>query len=529
MPTGETEPYNRLEAALLEYELAREQGKPLARAEFLARYADLAGELGPLFDAVPQIERLACPLRESLGGKPPLALPSLEGYEIIEEIGRGGMGVVYKAKQTGTEQLVALKLLRPDWLAGLDEPTRREAIEQFRNEARAAARLQHPNRVRILHLEEHEGRPFYAMELIQGCSLADKLKRPGGVSKDAVGRYLASIAEAVQDAHERGILHRDIKPGNILIEEETDEAKLTDFGLAMIAPTGVGPAEQSVREQRRVAGTLPYMSPEQTQDADAVTVRSDVYSLGATLYEALTGVPPFTETSRAKLLARIRDCEPEPPHKHNRDINQELERICLRCLCKVPEQRFTARELAKELREWEVRLHYIRIFTTLGTWMLALAPLHLAIDLVIYWMLQGSFWEPVVWLLMFSHALGLIPALLLSFRFTGGQGQHWRAVWGGRTLAFVFIAVALRTGLAVPPRDIILLMYSVGAALNGMAYLIEASRMSWKLSWGPVGFWLVGVVMLFHREAAPIYLGVYGALGAVFYGLYLRKLGKQLR
>jgi hypothetical protein len=135
MCTAETQPYNRLEGALLEYERARERGKPLDRAEFLARYADLADELGRLFDAVPQIERLARPLRESLGGKPPLALPSLEDYEIIEEIGRGGMGVVYKARQTGTEQLVGLKLLRADWLAGLDEPTRREAVEQFRTES----------------------------------------------------------------------------------------------------------------------------------------------------------------------------------------------------------------------------------------------------------------------------------------------------------------------------------------------------------------------------------------------------------
>ena len=528
MLTAQTRPCNRLEEALLEYELARERGKPLDQAEFLARYADLAGELGPLFDAVPQIERLACPLRESLGGRPPLALPSLEGYEIIEEIGRGGMGVVYKAKQTGTEQLVALKLLRLDWLAGLDEPTRREAIEQFRNEARAAARLQHPNRVRILHSGEHEGRPFYAMELIEGCSLADKLKR-GGASPHAVVEYLASISEAVQEAHERGILHRDIKPGNILIDERNDQAKLTDFGLAIIAPPAAGPAEQSVREQVRVVGTLPYMSPEQTQGSGRCTVHSDVYSLGATLYETLTGTPPFTGSSRVELLARIRECEPEPPHKHNRDINQELEHICLRCLCKVPEQRFTARELAKELRDWEERLHYIRIFTTMGTWMLALMPLNLAIDLVVYWLLQGSFWEPAVWLLMFSPYLSFIPALLLSFRLTGGQGRHWRAVWGGHAVAAVSIAVALRTGLAVPPRDIILLMYSVFAALNGMAYLIEASRMSWKMSLGPVGYWLVGVVMLFQREAAPIYLGAYSALGAVLYGLYLRKLAEQLR
>jgi hypothetical protein len=272
------------------------------------------------------------------------------------------------------------------------------------------------------------------------------------------------------------------------------------------------------------------MSPEQTQGSDRVTVRSDVYSLGATLYETLTGTPPFTGTSRAELLSRIRDGEPEPPHRHNRDINPELERICLRCLCKAPEQRFTARELAEALRDWEARLRYIRIFTTLGTWMLVSGPIGLVIDLVVYWILQGSFWEPVVWLLIFSQYFTFIPGLLQSFRYTGGEsGRHWRAVWGGHAVAAVSIAVALRTGLAVPPRDIILLMYSAFAALGGMAYLIEVSKMSWKLAWGPVGYWLVGVVMLFHREAAPIYLGTYSALASVAYGLYLRKLGKQLR
>jgi serine/threonine-protein kinase len=532
MRPGETEPYNRLEEALVEYELAREQGKALDRAEFLSRYADLAAELEPLFAVVPKIERLACPLRDSLGGKPPLAVPTPDGYEIIEQIGLGGMGVVYKAWHLALNRIVALKLLRPDWLATLDEPTRREAIELFRDEARKAARLQHPNRVRILNLGEHEGRPFYSMELIEGGTLADKLKRPGGVSKEKVVKYLAGIAEAVQDAHDHGILHRDIKPGNILIEEETDEAKLTDFGLAMIAPTGAGPAEQSVREQARVAGTLPYMSPEQTQDANRVTVRSDVYSLGATLYEALTGVQPFTGTSRAELLARIRDCEPEPPGRHRPDINPELERICLRCLHKAPEQRFaTARELAESLRGFTRDVQYMRNFTASGAYeFFVLGPTALVSPLVVYWMLQGSFWEPVVWLLMFSGYLTLGPALLRSFRFTGGgSGRQWRAVWGGHAVAAASIAVALRTGLAVPPRDVILLMYPVFAALSGMAYLIEASKMPWKMSLGPVGYWLVGVVMLFHREAAPIYYGAYTALGVVFYGLYLRKLGKQLR
>jgi hypothetical protein len=274
------------------------------------------------------------------------------------------------------------------------------------------------------------------------------------------------------------------------------------------------------------------MSPEQTQDADSVTVRSDVYSLGATLYEALTGTPPFTGTSRARLLASIRDLEPVPPRRHTRNIDQKLEDICLRCLRKAPEQRYaSAREFAEALRGWTRDVRYMLNFPTLGTLTLATGPLQLVIDLVVYRMLQGSFWEPAVWLLLFSHYLILFSVLLLAIPFTRRQnGAVWRepwAIWGSHAVATALIAVALRTVLAVPPRDVILLMYSVLAALSGMAYFIEASKVAWKLSWGPVGFWLVGVVMLFHREAAPIYYGAYVALGAVAYGLYLRKLGKR--
>jgi serine/threonine-protein kinase len=534
MSNAQTQPYSPLEVALVVYELARERGEALDRDEFLARFPEIADELRPLFDAVTQIEHFACPLREALAGRPPLAVPVIEGYEILEQIGMGGMGIVYKARQRGPEQLVALKLLRPDWLAGLDEPTRREALEQFRNEARLAARLRHPNRVRILHLGEHEGRPFIVMELIQGCSLAELLKRPGGVSKDAVVKYLTSIAEVLQDAHDRGILHRDIKPGNILIDEQTDEAKLTDFGLALLAPLGAGPEEQSVRAQARVVGTFLYMPPEQTEDADSVTVRSDIYSLGATLYEALTGTPPFTGTSRAQLLDKIRNDKPEPPRRHNREIDPELERICLRCLRKAPQERYaSAQDLAEMLRGFTREHEYILNFTTMGTWLLALAPVGLVIHLVVWGMLQGAFWEPVVWLVFFSPYLKLAPGLLLTTttRLPGRQGGvSWREYWSrwvGHIVATTLIAVALRTGLAVPARDVILLMYPVLAALAGLVFFIEASKQSWKQSWGPVGFWLVGVVMLFHREAAPIYYGVYEALASVAYGLHLRKLGKQ--
>src|SRR5262249_26101304 len=223
-------------------------------------------------------------------------------------------------------------------------------------------------------------------------------------------------------------------------DERTNEAKLTDFGLALLAPPGTGTVEQSVREQARVAGTLPYMSPEQTQDADRVTVRSDVYSLGATLYEALTGTPPFTGTSRPELLTLIRNGKPEPPRRHNPDIDPELEHICLRCLCKAPQERYaSAHELAERLRGFKRERQYLLNFTTQGTWLLVLAPVGLVIDLVVWWILQDSFWEPVVWLLIFSHYLTLAPGPLLTVRLPGRQGgprgrEYW-SLWGGHAVA----------------------------------------------------------------------------------------------
>jgi hypothetical protein len=346
-------------------------------------------------------------------------------------------------------------------------------------------------------------------------------------------KYLISVAEAVQDAHDRGIFHRDIKPGNILIDERTDEAKLTDFGLAMMAPSDAGPPEQSVREDKRVAGTLPYMSPEQTQGAHLVTVRSDVYSLGATLYEALTGTPPFTGNSWTELLDRIRDQEPVPPHQLDPQVPHVLESICLRCLSKAPENRYaSAHALAEALRGWDTDIRYLRNFANQGTFLIASGLLVLVIELVVYWMLQGSFWEPVVWLLMSSCYLPVVLILLMTMRtprLLGGMSRRgYASLWGGHFITTILIAVALRTGLAVPAREVLLLMFPVCAALAGLVYFIEASKMHWKHYWGPVGFWLLSVAMLFHREAAPIYYGVYYGLASLPYGLHLRKLGNSL-
>ncbi len=529
MPTTETTAWltaDPLAEALAEYEMAHDEGRPLDRQAFLEQHAAVAADLAPLLDALERIDALARPFRSAMEGKPSLPFPHLEGYEILQEIGRGGMGVVYKARQKGTEQLVALKMLRPGSVG-------QEIVEQFRIEAQAAARLRHPNRVRILHLGEHEGQPFYAMELIDGCSLAEKASQPNGLSKGAAVKYLASVAEAAHEAHQHGILHRDVKPHNILIDQSSDEALLADFGLArMSSPLAAG--EGNVRQHARLAGTLPYMSPEQTQDADSVDERSDVYSLGATLYELLTGTPPFQAESRQQLLDKIRHEEPIPIRQRRPDVSPRIEQICLKCLEKRPEHRYpTALELAHELRRYLREVHVASNFTTMGTLYVVLGPVVLFINLLVFLLLRIHYSEPVIWLVIFSMYPALFSVFLLAPRSEVGQEsaitrlELW-SIWGGKMFAAISISIAMRVAFPHEPERVLHLVYPVFAALSGMAAFAMCSKMEWKLYALPATVWLVGIAMAFYLEWAPILYGILCCLGLPCFGLYLRRLGKEL-
>jgi hypothetical protein len=536
MSVPETLPYQEqlLEAALAEYEMALDEGRAPDRQAFLARHAAVAAELGPLLDAYEHIETMTRLLRDALDGRPSLPFPQLDGYEILETIRIGGMGVVYRARQNGTEQIVALKMLHPDWLGRLDDERRAEALRQFLDEVQAAARLRHPNCVCILHQGHHEGRPFYAMELIEGGSLADRAKRPGGLSKEAALKYLAGVAEAVHEAHQQRILHRDLKPHNILIDESNDEALLTDFGLAKVAGAAPAAGDDSVRGEARVAGTLPYMSPEQTHDADRVTEASDVYSLGATLYELLTGSPPFEGRSRKELVEKIRTEEPVPPRQRRRNVNPRIEQICLKCLRKDPAQRYpTALELAQELRRFLHEVRYARNFTSMGTLLLGLGPVVLLVNLAVYFLIRFHADEPLIWLVMFSMYPALFTVFWLAPGKDAGVDSHFPrvemwSIWVGKMFAAISISVALRSAFAQEPEKALLLVYPVFAALSGMAWFIPAGRIPRKFAVLAVGAWLLAVAMVVQLTWAPILYGAYGLIVDLVYGLYLRRLGREL-
>ncbi|MBI4662883.1 MAG: protein kinase [Verrucomicrobia bacterium] len=273
-------------------------------------------------------------------------------YELLEEIARGGMGVVYRARQRSLNRIVAVKMLLFGGLAGADR------LRRFQKEAAASAALEHANIVRVLDVGEHEGQPFIAMEFIAGTDLAQLVRERPLAARQAAG-YVEKIARAIEFAHQRGVLHRDLKPSNVLLDA-FDEPRVTDFGLAKqfgVPPSGgSGPAEAGTPSQDltltgEALGSPNFMPPEQASgDLRRIGPASDVYGLGAILYHLLTARPPFLgETFEATLVA-VREREPVPLGQLNEKVPRDLETICLKCLEKEPEKRYaSAQELADEL------------------------------------------------------------------------------------------------------------------------------------------------------------------------------------
>ena len=292
---------------------------------------------------------------------PPSTIP---GYEILGEIGRGGMGVVYKAKQLGLNRVVALKMIVAGPHAGA------EMINRFRNEAEAVARLLHQNIIQIYDIGEHDGFPFFTLEYAEGGSL-DKLLNGTPQPPRAAAQLVETLALAIQVAHEKGIVHRDLKPANILVKDEggsmKDETysnpptgssfivhpsslKITDFGLAKYLDTDSGRTKSGA-----IMGTPSYMAPEQAAGkGKSVGPAADIYALGAILYELLTGRPPFRAATPLDTIMQVVIEEPIPPTRLQFKVPRDLETICLKCLEKDSRKRYaTAAELAEDLRRFQ--------------------------------------------------------------------------------------------------------------------------------------------------------------------------------
>ncbi len=320
------------ELVALEIELRQLDGDTPHPEEYLERFSADAESLSGLFEELKLDNDETAPIQRRDDSSPTRIGP----YELLEVIGRGGMGVVYRARHVEVNRIVALKMIASGGFASEAE------IVRFRGEAEAASNLEHPNIVPILDVNKHAGRPYYTMRLMTGGSLARRLKK-SRIDATRAARIVATMARAMHHAHRRGLVHRDLKPANILFDE-AGLPHVTDFGLAKQlgrnGPTGSGAP----------LGTPGYMAPEQAAGRNDITASADIYSLGAILYELLTGRQPFRASTVMETLVMIMEREPESPRKLNPTAPRALEHICLKCLEKDATWRYSsAAALADDL------------------------------------------------------------------------------------------------------------------------------------------------------------------------------------
>src|SRR2546429_2932861 len=288
-------------------------------------------------------------------------LGELGDYKLLEEVGRGGQGVVFRARQKSLKRIVALKVIT------LGQWASKPHLKRFRREAEAAASLDHPGIVPIYEVGERDGSCYFSMKFIEGGQI-DEVGRRTSISLRKAAELIAKVARTVYYAHEHGILHRDIKPGNILLDQE-GEPHLTDFGLARLVET-----ESTVTRTMEVLGTPSYMAPEQAVGNNAaITSATDVYGLGAVFYQLLTGHPPFAGGTTFETVRLVLDTEPRQPRLLNPKVDRDLNTICLKCLEKDPRRRYvSALALTEDLERWlkhePIRARRTGLFTRGRKW-----------------------------------------------------------------------------------------------------------------------------------------------------------------
>jgi hypothetical protein len=495
-------------AELLE-ELSEQRG-PTAQAHLerlAAAHPDLAGQLRELFaammvtDAVVEhstiyengladvATRSPPPPRPNRGGFVPgsTPLPAQFGdYTLLEELGRGGMGIVYRAIQESLGRTVAVKmLLRRDLASSAD-------LARFRSEAEAAARLDHPGIVSILEVGEHDGLPFYSMRFIEGTTLARWLADRSITPREGAA-LLAKVADAIHAAHGRGVLHRDLKPSNILIDT-AGEPHVSDFGLAKRLE-----ADQSVTHTGAILGTPCYMSPEQAAGSRGeIGPSSDVWSLGAILYQMLTGRPPFQASSPMDTLLAVLESDPPVPRSIDRQVDRDLEMIALKSLQKPQELRYaSAGALAADLRAFlagepvaarsggladvAARLfretHHAVVLENWGLlWMwhsVVVLTLSVITD-VLAWQHVASRWP---YLVLWGGGLALWAPIFWALRHRAGPvtavERQIAHVWGGTVLASVLL-FWVEALLGQP----VLTLSPVLALLAGLVFFAKAGILS---------------------------------------------------
>jgi tRNA A-37 threonylcarbamoyl transferase component Bud32 len=466
---------------------------------------------------------------------------SFGDYELIAEIGRGGMGVVWKARQKSLNRIVALKTLLPGVVRGA------EALARFRTEAEATARLKHPHIVAVHAVGEVGGQLFYSMDLIEGVNL-DQRGKAGPLPGRTAAGYILALARAVHHAHGHGVLHRDLKPSNVLIDAD-DQPHLTDFGLAK----QVGDA--SLTQTGAVMGTPSYMAPEQASGRSReIGPHSDVYGLGAVLYDLITGRPPFRSDTPLDTLRHVVETEPAPPRLLNPKIDRDLELICLKCLRKDPRNRYaTAEELARDLerylagepisarnfnvldrlgRSLDRNLSIVE-FQGYGTMLLIWAGIVLVEHVALFFLMQMPDADRRLWIEGSRGVQFVLMALVFwCYRRTGllPRSQAERQVWAIVTgylvsavcLAGIGFVLKLDEAVHLPDQAVL----SFSAALSGLMFVTLGSMLWGRCYLIGVVFFAAAVLMPLHLMSAPLVFGGLWAAALAAAGLHLRRLGK---
>ena len=460
-------------------------------------------------------------------------------YELLNELGRGGMGVVFRARDAKLNRFVAVKMILPGAMPDAAD------LQRFHTEAAAAACLRHPNIVSVHQVGVEDGRAYYAMDLIEGPSLAKRLAG-GPLPGRVAARYMVGIARGIAHAHANGILHRDLKPANILLDAD-DQPHVADFGLAK----QMAADDRGQTRTGAILGTPSYMSPEQATGAREVGPACDVYGLGALLYELLTGRPPFRAETPLDTLTQVVELDPAPPRLLNPKVDRDLETICLKCLQKNPARRYpSAAILAEDLERYlngeSIRARSLNVIGRIA-WSLE----HSQYDVqfgpygaMLYWFavivmttqvvkhVQMVWGQEVVWIAG-SQAVqfALIGLVFWCYRgknlapSTTAERQLW-SVWIGYIAASVLIAI---TGWAEFSRDQIYHMaeYPFFAITAGMAFFfLGSSYWGWCYAFGLAFFALSGLMLLDMRWAV-LEFGVVWTVCLVLLGARLRRLARE--
>jgi hypothetical protein len=443
------------------------------------------------------------------------------------------MGVVFKAWEPGLRRFVALKMLLPG--AAADEGE----LRRFRSEATAAASLQHPNIVAVHQVGNFDGSPFFSMDFIDGPSLAQRLTS-GPLPGRAAARLMARVARAIHHAHQNRILHRDLKPGNILIDA-AEEPHVTDFGLAKQLS-----ADQGQTRTGTILGTPSYMSPEQASGKKELTVACDVYGLGAVLYELLTTRPPFRAETTLDTILQVLESEPAPPRLLNPQVGRDLETICLKCLEKDPRARYaSALELAEDLERYadgeSIKARSLNLVDRLAR---TLERSQLDVEfrsygVVLYWFalivafthlikhFQIALRQPV-FIVAANQGLQFVLMGIVFWRYrpqgmmpsTTAERQLW-SVWIGYIVASVMISLLTKALFGVE-QLYLQIDYPYFAVTAGLAFFtLGGSYWGWCYVFS-LAFFVAAWVMLLDLRWAVLEFGG-------LWGVVLLTLGRHLR